>query len=103
MFVWLERYIKYQDSMCEILSSMKGVNFIINVGKMKKIMSAERKPSIDVALFSVLAILAISLFLQHEFALKQSLLFLIGVGLGISLLHALFGPSLSYGVCKDFC
>lgn len=54
-------------------------------------MSAERKSSIDVALFSVFAILAISLFLQHEFALKQSLLFLIGVGLGISLLHALFG------------
>lgn len=50
-----------------------------------------RKPSLDVATFSILAILAISLLLQHEFALQQSLLFLIGVGLGISLLHALFG------------
>lgn len=52
---------------------------------------SERKAAVDVATFSVLAILAISLLLQHEFALKQSLLFLIGVGLGISLLHALFG------------
>ena len=54
-------------------------------------MSSDHKPSVDVATFSVLAILAISLLLQHEFALKQSLLFLVGVGLGISLLHALFG------------
>lgn len=54
-------------------------------------MNSERKSSVDVAAFSILAILAISLLLQHEFALKQALLFLIGVGLGISLLHALFG------------
>lgn len=54
-------------------------------------MNTERKTAVDVAAFSIIAILAISLFLQHEFALKQSLLFLIGVGLGISLLHALFG------------
>lgn len=54
-------------------------------------MNSVRKPSVDVAAFSILAILAISLLLQHEFALKQSLLFLIGVGLGMSLLHALFG------------
>lgn len=54
-------------------------------------MNTERKTAVDVAAFSILAILAISLLLQHEFALKQSLLFLIGVGLGISLLHALFG------------
>lgn len=54
-------------------------------------MNSERKSSIDVAVVSILAILAISLLLQHEFALNQSLLFLIGVGLGISLLHALFG------------
>ena len=31
------------------------------------------------------------LLFQHEFALKQSLLFLVGTGLGICLLHGLFG------------
>jgi len=44
-----------------------------------------------VVVFSLLGILALSLFLQHEFNIKQSLLFLTGVGLGLSLMHALFG------------
>jgi uncharacterized membrane protein YedE/YeeE len=42
-------------------------------------------------LWAALAILAISLILQHEFNTKHALLFLIGTGLGISLMHALFG------------
>lgn len=54
-------------------------------------MTDDHKTSIGTATLVALAILGISLLLQHEFALKQSLLFLIGVGLGISLLHALFG------------
>jgi uncharacterized membrane protein YedE/YeeE len=54
-------------------------------------MNNNQKTSIGTATLVALSILAISLLLQHEFALKQSLLFLIGVGLGISLLHALFG------------
>ncbi|MGW8246544.1 MAG: YeeE/YedE family protein [Acidiferrobacterales bacterium] len=43
------------------------------------------------ALWSALAILAISLILQAEFDIKHALLFLIGTGLGISLMHAVFG------------
>lgn len=54
-------------------------------------MTDDDKTSIGTATLVALAILAISLILQHEFALKQALLFLIGTGLGISLLHALFG------------
>ncbi|WP_455217418.1 YeeE/YedE family protein [Kaarinaea lacus] len=54
-------------------------------------MVEERRPDIIVITLSVIGILALSLFLQHEFALKQSLLFLIGAGLGICLMHALFG------------
>ncbi len=46
-----------------------------------------------VVLFTVLAILGLSLFLQFAFSLKQAVLFLTGVGLGISLLHAAFGFS----------
>ncbi|MGD8483477.1 MAG: YeeE/YedE family protein [Thioalkalispiraceae bacterium] len=48
---------------------------------------------LPVVSFSLVAILFLSLFLQHAFDLKQALLFLIGVGLGISLMHALFGFS----------
>jgi len=55
-------------------------------------MSEATKPADQpVALLAVLGILALSLFLQHEFASKQALLFLIGVGLGITLLHGMFG------------
>ena len=44
-----------------------------------------------VVLYLLLGILSLSLFLQHEFNLKQALLFLTGVGFGISLMHAMFG------------
>ena len=40
---------------------------------------------------TVLAMLAVSLFLYHEFDIKQVLLFLVGAGLGVTLLHAAFG------------
>jgi len=42
-------------------------------------------------LTAALALFALSLFLQHEFHVKQALLFLIGAGLGVTLLHAAFG------------
>jgi len=45
----------------------------------------------SVVLMIVAGIIAFSLFLQHEFAIKQAALFLIGIGLGITLLHAAFG------------
>jgi uncharacterized membrane protein YedE/YeeE len=52
----------------------------------------EKKPTdVTVVSLTLAGILAISLLLQHEFSLRQSLLFLIGIGLGISLLHATFG------------
>ncbi|MGD8514924.1 MAG: YeeE/YedE family protein [Granulosicoccaceae bacterium] len=41
----------------------------------------------------VIALFAITLFLQHELSLKQALLFLVGIGLGVTLLHAAFGFS----------
>ena len=44
-------------------------------------------------LLSGIAVLAISLYLQHAIASVQYLSFLIGVGLGITLLHAAFGFS----------
>lgn len=44
-----------------------------------------------VVIFSLLAILFISLILQHEFNLRQGLLFLTGIGLGLTLMHAMFG------------
>lgn len=49
------------------------------------------KPDQSVAALAITGLIALSLFLQHEFSLKQSILFLIGIGLGISLFHALFG------------
>ena len=52
-----------------------------------------RQPEQGVALLVVAGILSLSLLLQHEFNLKQALLFLTGVGLGITLLHAAFGFS----------
>lgn len=54
-------------------------------------MTEERRPDIIVITLCVAAILGISLLLQHEFALKQALLFLVGTGFGICLMHALFG------------
>ena len=47
-------------------------------------------------LFSCIAILAISLYTQQSLAGHQALTFLIGVGLGITLLHAAFGFSGSW-------
>lgn len=44
-----------------------------------------------VVILVLAGILFLSLFLQHEFNLKQAMLFLTGVGLGLSLMYALFG------------
>jgi uncharacterized membrane protein YedE/YeeE len=44
-----------------------------------------------VVLLVLFAIFFISMFLQNEFNLKQSLLFLVGIGLGLTLMHAMFG------------
>lgn len=44
-----------------------------------------------VVVITSLAILAISLILQSEFSLRQALFFLIGIALGLTLLHAMFG------------
>jgi uncharacterized membrane protein YedE/YeeE len=49
-----------------------------------------------VVLLTLVGVLALSLFLQHEFATRQALLFLVGLGLGITLLHAAFGFSGSW-------
>lgn len=46
-----------------------------------------------VVLLVSLSILFISLFLQAEFNLKQALLFLLGIGLGLTLMYAMFGFS----------
>ena len=46
-----------------------------------------------VVLFVSFSILVISLFLQYEFNLKQSLFFLVGIALGLTLMHAMFGFS----------
>ena len=53
--------------------------------------SREIKTDKLVVLFVLLAMLAISLVLQHEFDLRQALLFLTGIGLGLILMHAMFG------------
>lgn len=53
----------------------------------------QHKSDQGVVLFSILAILGLSLFLQFAFNLRQAALFLTGTGLGISLLHAAFGFS----------
>lgn len=50
-----------------------------------------RESDRPVVLVTVLALLAVSLFLQHELSLQQALLFLVGVALGVTLLHAAFG------------
>ena len=44
-----------------------------------------------IVLLSLFSILALSLFLQNEFNLKQALLFLTGIGFGLSLMYAMFG------------
>lgn len=56
-------------------------------------MEKQKSTDLPVTTFAIGAIFFISLFLQNQFDLKQSLLFLIGIGLGMSLMHALFGFS----------
>jgi len=46
-----------------------------------------------VVLITIIGILVVSLFLQQAFNLRQSLLFLLGILLGVTLLHASFGFS----------
>lgn len=46
-----------------------------------------------IVLLGCLFILFVSLFLYHDLNLKQALFFLLGTGLGISLMHAMFGFS----------
>lgn len=54
--------------------------------------SAVARPAdLPVSLLAALGILTLSLFLQHEFASRQAILFLTGVGLGVTLLHGMFG------------
>ncbi len=50
-------------------------------------------PDKPVVVLVLIGAFALSLLLQHEFATRQALLFLIGIGLGITLLHAAFGFS----------
>jgi uncharacterized membrane protein YedE/YeeE len=52
---------------------------------------ATSSPDKSVVLTGLLGLLALSLFLQHEFTIKQSLLFLTGIGFGVTLYHAAFG------------
>jgi len=58
-------------------------------------MTTQRQAITDkpVVVATCLGILFISLFLQHDIDLKQSMLFLTGIALGLSLMYALFGFS----------
>lgn len=44
-----------------------------------------------IVMIAAFSILAISLLLQHEFNTRQALYFLVGIALGVTLLHAAFG------------
>lgn len=57
------------------------------------ILNTKDTPTTDkpVVLLIVCGVVALSLFLQQEFSIKQAILFLIGIGLGVTLLHAAFG------------
>jgi len=46
-----------------------------------------------VVLFVLFSILSISLLLQNEFNIKQALFFIVGIALGLTLMHAMFGFS----------
>lgn len=61
-------------------------------------MSSKATTDQPVVLMIIGGIIAFSLFLQYEFAIKQALLFLIGIGLGVTLLHAAFGFTGSWRV-----
>ena len=56
----------------------------------------QHQPDSAVVALATVGLFAISLFLQHEFDTRQALLFLVGIGLGMSLLHASFGFSGSW-------
>ena len=58
-----------------------------------KQVAERRQADVFPALMASAAILVISLFLRGELAGRQYLLFIVGVGLGITLLHAAFGFS----------
>lgn len=51
------------------------------------------EPDRSVVLLTIVGLLLLSLFLQHEFTTRQAALFLTGAGLGITLFHAAFGFS----------
>lgn len=53
--------------------------------------SLSRASDSHAALFAVVVILGLSLLVQHDVGSRHALLFLVGVGLGITLLHAAFG------------
>ncbi len=55
--------------------------------------SAVPRPDYSVALLALLAIVALALFLADAIHGRQASLFLIGVGLGVTLLHAAYGFS----------
>ena len=52
---------------------------------------ADRKPDLPLIAAMMLALLLVSLFLNHTFAARSTVLFLTGAGLGITLFHASFG------------
>ncbi len=56
----------------------------------------QHKANRGIVLLTAAGILSLSLFLQFEFGLKQTLLLLAGTGLGISLLHAAFSFSTAW-------
>ena len=58
---------------------------------MAESISKKTRPDKLIVLIALFSILAISLLLQHEFSLKQALFFLVGMGLGLTLMHAMFG------------
>ena len=49
-----------------------------------------------VVVISLISILSLSLFLQNQFSIKQTLFFIIGTGLGYTLLHAAYGFSFAW-------
>lgn len=58
---------------------------------MAESISKKIRPDKLIVLIALFSILAISLLLQHEFSLKQALFFIVGMGLGLTLMHAMFG------------
>jgi uncharacterized membrane protein YedE/YeeE len=51
----------------------------------------DTKPDISLVAMTALGLLLVSLFLNHAFATRSTILFLTGAGLGITLFHASFG------------